>query len=184
MRDEIFMAGLGGQGVLLAGQLLAQAALDAGLEVCWYPMYSPEVRGGEATCTLVYADERVGSPICGRPGAVMLMEPRAIAAHIGRCATGGLAVINTSLGEAPLGRDDLTVIRVPADHIAAECGSERAMNLVLLGAYLGARRPDLVDLAIAALAEVLPERHHRHIPMNAEALGRGREAAGAAAAAG
>ena len=184
MREEIFMAGLGGQGVLLAGQLLSQAAMDAGLELSWYPMYSPEVRGGEATCTLVYADERVGSPIAGHPRAVMLMEPRAIAAHMDRCASGGLAVINTSLGEVPIPRDDLTVLRVPADEIAAECGSERAMNLVLLGAYLGAKRPELVELAIAALSEVLPERHHRHIPMDAEALRRGCAVAAAAGGAG
>ncbi len=53
MRQEVFMAGMGGQGVLLAGHLLAQAALEAGLELSWFPLYSPEVRGGRATCTLV-----------------------------------------------------------------------------------------------------------------------------------
>jgi 2-oxoglutarate ferredoxin oxidoreductase subunit gamma len=173
MREEVFMAGLGGQGVVLAGQLLAQAATNADLEVSWFPMYSPEVRGGEATCTLVYADQRVGSPVCGRPRAVMLMDPLAIANHIGVCAPGGLAVLNTSLGIVPIQRADLTVIPVPADDIAAEAGSERAMNMVMLGAYLGVKRPELVAVAIAALAEVLPERHHRHMPMNAEALRRG-----------
>ena len=62
MREEVYMAGMGGQGVLLASQILAQAAMSAGLEVSWFPLYSPEVRGGWATCTVVVADGEVGSP--------------------------------------------------------------------------------------------------------------------------
>ena len=177
MRDEVFMAGLGGQGILLAGQLLAQAAINADLEISWYPSYSPEVRGGEATCTLVVADGRVGSPISGRPQAMVLMEPRATKAHVGRCAPEGLAIINTSMGAVDIERNDLRIVRLPANELAVEAGSERAVNMVMLGAYLALTRPELLETVIESLADVLPERHHGFIPMNEEAIRSGARAA-------
>lgn len=177
MREEVFIAGLGGQGILLAGQLLTQTAIDMGLEVSWYPSYSPEVRGGEATCTVVIADERVGSPISGRPRAMLLMDARAVEKHMSRCAPDGIAVINTSLASADTQRDNLRIVPVQANDIAVAAGSERAANLVMLGAYLAMARPEWIEPTIAAIARVLPERHHKYLPMNEDALRRGAQAA-------
>lgn len=177
MREEVFMAGLGGQGVLLAGQLLAQTAIDLGLEVSWYPSYSPEVRGGEANCTVIIADERVGSPISGRPHNMILMAPRAVDAYLAMGAPGGLLVVNTGFGAVSITREDLTVVPIEADQLAAAAGSERVVNLVLLGAYLGVARPEWIEAAVAAIPRVLPERHHKFVPMNEEAIRRGVEAA-------
>lgn len=170
------MAGLGGQGVLTAGQLLTQTALEAGLEVSWYPSYSPEVRGGEATCTVIMADRHVGSPISGRPHAMVLMAPKAVEQHLGRCAPDGIAIINTSLGEADVDTGDTRIIALAANEMAVSVGSERAVNLVMLGVYLAAVRPELLESAIGAIGHVLPERHHRFIPMNEAAIRRGAEA--------
>ena len=71
MHQEIIFSGFGGQGALFAGQLLAYAALDSGLQVTWIPSYGPEMRGGTAHCTVVVADEPIGSPLVDRPAAVV-----------------------------------------------------------------------------------------------------------------
>ena len=74
MQTEIIIAGFGGQGVLFAGQLLAYAAMDEGREVTWIPSYGPEMRGGTANCTVIIADEDIGSPLVRNPQAVIAMN--------------------------------------------------------------------------------------------------------------
>lgn len=177
MRQEVFMSGLGGQGIMLAGQVLAQAALDAGLQVSWFPSYTPEVRGGEANCTVVVSDGRVGSPISGSPGTVLLMAPAAVDAYLKDCAPGGLAIINSGLGPVEITRTDVRVVIVDANRLAVQAGNERIANMAMLGAWLALAWPELRDTAIAALPTVLPERHHKWIPSNAEAMRLGAAAA-------
>ncbi len=171
------MAGMGGQGVLLAGQVLAEAALAAGLELSWFPLYSPEVRGGRATCTLVIADGPVGSPIVGEPGAMILMDGIAVENHLARVWPEGLAVVNSSLAGEQFARGDVTIIAIPANEIAAELGDERAVNMVLLGAFVAATAVVTHEFIERALRKVLPERHHGFIPLNMAALQRGAELA-------
>ena len=177
MREEVYMAGMGGQGVLLAGQTLAQAAMMVGLEVSCLPLYSPEVRGGRATCTVVMANGEVGSPVVGHPAKMILMDKIAVEKHLGRLRPEGLAVVNSSLAGGELGRDDITIIAIPANDIAADTGSERVVNMVLLGGYTAMN--ELVTLADIeeALREVIPERHHSFMPVNIAALRQGAQAA-------
>lgn len=176
MREEVFFAGLGGQGIVLAGQLLAQAGMDAGLEVSWFPSYSPEVRGGEATCTVILAEGRVGSPISGRPRTGILLDPRSIAKFAPSCAPGGTLIINTGLGEVTVEHPDARVIALDGNGIAARLGDDRILNMVMIGAYLQVSRPEMLEATAEALSHVLPERHHRFIPMNLEAIRAGAEA--------
>ena len=175
MRQEVFMAGMGGQGVQLAGQVLAQAALEAGLELSWFPLYSPEVRGGPTTCTLVIADGPVGSPIFAAPGSVLLMDRWAVETHLPDLRPEGLAVINSSLAAQPFGRNDVEILAIPASEIAVEIGNERTVNMVMLGAYVSRTRVVAARFIEEALRKVLPERHHQHIPVNMAALQRGIE---------
>jgi 2-oxoglutarate ferredoxin oxidoreductase subunit gamma len=182
MRQEVFMSGLGGQGIMLSGQVLAQAALDAGLQLSWFPSYSPEVRGGEANCTLVVSDGRVGSPITGSPGTVILMAPAAVDAYLKTCAPGGLAIINSGLGPVEITRDDLRIVQIDANALAIQAGGERMANMAMLGAWIAVAWPELLDVAIAALTTVLPERHHKWIPSNAQAMRLGAAAATAESA--
>lgn len=175
MREETFLAGLGGQGVLLAGQLLARAGMNHGRKVSWYPMYSPEVRGGSTTCTVVFADGRVGSPISGRPSSMLLMDAIAFETFAGRVAVGGLLVLNSSMIEQPVARDDCEVVMVPAGEIAVELGNERTVNMIMIGAYVAKTGILTVEAVAEALREMLPERHHKHMPANIAALERGAE---------
>lgn len=175
MREEIFLGGLGGQGVLLGGQMMARAAMDAGLNVSWFPMYSPEVRGGSTTCTVVLTDGRVASPVCERPGTMILMDPVAARTFAGRVAEGGLLVLNSSMIERSAGREDCETLWVPANDIAAEIGNERTVNMVIIGAWAGRTSALSVEGIAEALKHMLPERHHKHMPANIAALQRGAE---------
>ena len=177
MREEVLMAGTGGQGVLLAGQVLGEAALASGLEVCSYPDYTPEVRGGRANCTVIVADGPVGSPLAGMVSALVLMDGLAVSEHGARLKPGGLMVVNSSLtsdDDLPTG---VRVVKVPALDIANELASERVVNMVMLGAYAGASGLVPLSSLETALRAILPERHHKLIPMNLAAIEGGAKAA-------
>ena len=94
MQHEVILAGFGGQGVLFAGQLLAYAALEEGKEVTWIPSYGPEMRGGTANCTVVVADEEIGSPLSRAPGAVVAFNGPSLAKYGPMVRPGGLLVVN------------------------------------------------------------------------------------------
>jgi len=176
MRSEVFMAGTGGQGVLLIGQLLTQAASEAGLQVSYFPIYSPEVRGGSTTCTVVVADGAVGSPISGRPASMLLMDQLSVDAHLARLKDGGLVAVNATLVRR-LPREDVQALWIPATDKAVAIGSERSANMVMLGAYVAATGVVPATALEQALQTVLPERHHKHLPLNIEALRAGAELA-------
>jgi 2-oxoglutarate ferredoxin oxidoreductase subunit gamma len=176
MRKDVFMAGTGGQGVLLIGQLLTQAASEDGLQVSYFPVYSPEVRGGSTTCTVVISDGVVGSPVCGYPATMLLMDQYSVDANIARLKPQGLVVINSSLARK-LDREDVRVVAIPATVKAAEIGNERIANMVMLGAYVGVTQAVSAAALEQALKVVLPERHHKYLPLNVEALRAGAELA-------
>jgi 2-oxoglutarate ferredoxin oxidoreductase subunit gamma len=176
---DLVIAGFGGQGVLFAGQLLAHAALDAGLQTTWMPSYGPEMRGGTANCTVVVADGPIGSPVVGRPQAVIALNLPSLDRYEPVVAPDGLLIVNTSLVDRAVARTDLDVVAIAADDVAAELGHPKLTNVVLLGALL-ARHPGLralpaLDLERVAttLAHVLPERHRHLLAANRAALARG-----------
>jgi 2-oxoglutarate ferredoxin oxidoreductase subunit gamma len=176
MRKEVFMAGTGGQGVLTIGQLLTYAADADGLQVSYFPVYSPEVRGGSTTCTIVISDGAVGSPISGRPAAMLLMDQVSIDANLARLRDGGTLLYNSSLVQR-VGRDDVKQLAINATEKAVEIGSERITNMVMLGAYVGATEAVTMSALENALRQILPERHHKLLPMNMQALEAGAELA-------
>lgn len=175
MREELFMAGLGGQGVNLAGQLIARAGMDRGLTVSWVPIYSPEVRGGSSTCTIILTDGRVGSPTTEHPTSMVLMDPTAAQHFPPMIAPGGLMVVNSSLiSEIPDG-PERRLIEVPANDIAIEIGNDRTVNMALIGAWAAGTEVVSLEEIARSLREMLPERHHVHMPDNERALEMGAE---------
>ncbi len=137
MQQEVIIAGFGGQGVLFAGQLLAYSAMDEGKAVTWIPSYGPEMRGGTANCTVVISDEEIGSPFVKNPTAVIAMNLPSLDKFENLVAPGGVLVVNASMVDRPVAREDITVVNIPANDIAESLGSSRSSNMVLLGALLG-----------------------------------------------
>src|SRR5512146_349516 len=97
MQTDIIIAGFGGQGVLFAGQLLAYAAMDEGKEVTWIPSYGPEMRGGTANCTVIIADEEIGSPLVRNPRAAVAMNLPSLDKYETTISTGGVLIVNASI---------------------------------------------------------------------------------------
>jgi len=176
MRSEVYMAGTGGQGVLLIGQLLMQAANAEGKQVSYFPIYTPEVRGGFTSCTVVVSDGAVGSPVSGRPACMVLMDQFCVDTHLPRLREGGMALLNSTLVRRVPGEGQ-RLVWIPATDKAVELGNERIANMVMLGAYVQAS--GVVPLAAIekALEVVLPQRHHKYLPLNIQALRVGAELA-------
>ncbi len=178
MREQaVVCAGSGGQGIQLLGETLAYAAMVDNKGVTWFPAYGPEVRGGRTACTVVIAEDQVGSPIVAHPDALIALDAVAVAEFGDAVVPHGLVLLNSSLIEALNPRDDCEILAIPAQEIAEELGNARAANMVMLGAYV--KRTGVVRVGILpdALRRSLPERHHKFIPLNLRAIEAGAERA-------
>ncbi|MHC4129587.1 MAG: 2-oxoacid:acceptor oxidoreductase family protein [Planctomycetota bacterium] len=138
VETEVLMAGFGGQGMLLAGEILAHAAMDQGLEVSWLPSYGPEMRGGTANVMVRISEKPIGSPLISDPRGLIVMNLPSLEKFAPKVRPGGVIVVNTSLIPKDADRADCTVITIPAREMAQEAGTDRAANFVMLGAYVGA----------------------------------------------
>ena len=173
MQTEIIFAGFGGQGILFAGQLLAYAALDAGKEVTWIPSYGPEMRGGTASCTVIIADEEIGSPNVHHPKAALVFNLPSFDRYEPLVVPGGVFIANASLINRDFQRTDLQAVMLPANEIAEQIGEKRLINMVMLGAMM-AKLPILTIESIQqALDDHMPSRHKHLLALNYEALRKG-----------
>jgi 2-oxoglutarate ferredoxin oxidoreductase subunit gamma len=173
MQTEVIFAGFGGQGVLFAGQIMAFAAMDAGYEVTWMPSYGPESRGGTSNCTVVIADDEIGSPTIKHPKAAVVMNLPSLDKFEPLVSSGGVLIVNSSLVNRDPIRTDITWVMITAQEIAETIGPRRLMNMVMLGALLE-KLPILSMSDIkAALDAHLPERHKKFLTSNLEALDKG-----------
>ncbi len=175
MQIEIIIAGFGGQGALFAGQLLAYAAMEAGRHVTWIPSYGPEMRGGTAHCTVIIADDVIGSPLVRHPAAVIALNTPSLEKFAPSVAAGGWLVLNALAPDQDLPlASGVHVLRIPANAEAEALGFPRAANLVLLGALLAvlpAAGP--LEAVERALAAHLPAHHRDTLDLNLQALRRG-----------
>ena len=175
MQTEIVIAGFGGQGVMFAGQVLAYAAMDNGREVTWIPSYGPEMRGGTANCTVIIADDEIGSPLVLNPKAAIVLNLPSLDRYERLVMPGGVLVANASLINRGPSRADIKSVFIPANEIAEKIGNKRLTNMVALGALLGAMPILSLDAIGQALMDHLPERHRRILPENFLALRQGAE---------
>ncbi|MEO7230955.1 MAG: 2-oxoacid:acceptor oxidoreductase family protein [Candidatus Limnocylindrales bacterium] len=175
-RSTIF-AGFGGQGILFAGTVLARAATSEGMEVLWIPSYGPEMRGGTASCTVIVADEPIGSPVVDHADAVVALNPPSLAKFEPIVAPGGLLVVNTSLIEAEPSRDDLEVVALPCTRLAKAAGDDRLVSVVALGALLARRQIVPIAAVREALAAILEAKGSALLEADLAALDAGFQAA-------
>ena len=174
--EEIIIAGFGGQGIILAGRLVAQTAMKAGKEVTYMPSYGAEVRGGTANCMVIIADEPIASPLVDRPDSLIVMNKASLNKFAPRLKAGGLLVMNSSLIDTKPELDDsIEIVAVPADEIAVELGNKKAANMVALGAYFQKRGILSPDAAVDCLSDTIASRYHKTLPVNTEAIHKGAE---------
>ena len=168
---DVIIAGFGGQGVMLIGNLLAYAAMKQGLNVTYIPVYGPEMRGGTANCTVVIADEEIGSPIIHNPLSLIAMNRPSLDKFQPRVQDKGIVIINSSLVDMELpDKQRLQTYSVPANEIADKIGNSRMANMVALGAYVQATGVIPLTRVQESLGSVISSHYQHLIPKNAEAL--------------
>ena len=174
--EEVIIAGFGGQGIILAGKLLADTAMKAGKEVTYMPAYGAEMRGGTSNSMITIADKPIASPLITSPQSLIVMNKASLNKFSPRIKSGGLLVMNSSLIEDEPELDGtIDILAVPADEIAVELGNPKVANMVAMGAYLQRKGWFSPDEAAACLADVLAARYHKTLPVNTKALHRGAE---------
>lgn len=134
--QKLKIAGFGGQGVLTAGVLLAACAMDQDLQVSWIPSYGPEMRGGTANCSVILSNKRIGSPLTSNPNVLIAMNGPSLDAFEDSVEPGGLIIVNSSIIDRRLRRQDVRALYIPLTEMAANLGLTAAANMVCIGAYL------------------------------------------------
>jgi len=147
----IKIAGFGGQGVLLLGQLLAEMAMREGLEVSWLPSYGPEMRSGSAHCHVCLSKERIGSPVLSCPDVLIAMNEISLRKFASQVAPGGTIIYGRERLPDDLPISDAQVVCIPASEIADKLGSAKVANVVMMGALLEATECLLSDTAMKVL---------------------------------
>lgn len=173
MYEGIFIAGFGGQGVILAGRLICLAAMNEGRFVSHIPSYGAEVRGGTANCSVIVSDEEVASPLVPRPSICIVLNTPSFLKFQPMVAPDGLFIYNSSLIDLKPTRADIQSVPVAANAIAEEVGSYKAANMVALGLLLRKRPLATLESIMGALDEAVSARNRQLNDINREALRRG-----------
>jgi 2-oxoisovalerate ferredoxin oxidoreductase beta subunit len=172
---RIRVAGFGGQGVLMLGQVIAEAGLDAGLEVSWLPSYGPEMRSGTSNCHVHLSRRRIDSPLVSRPNVLLALNEPSLRKFLATVEPGGWVLYNAEEPPAGIIRNDVTLLALPFARLADELGDAKAGNLAMLGALLeltGMLAAETVDGALRRLVKT-----QRWLDLDRRALAAGREAA-------
>ena len=175
---DVIIAGFGGQGVMLIGNLLAYAGMNQGLNVTYIPVYGPEMRGGTANCTVVVSEDTIGSPIIRTPKSLIIMNRPSLDKFQPRLEDDGIQIINSSLIDKELAETGrIKSIFVPCNEVADGLGNTRMANMVAIGAYVEATGVMPIGAVQDALQNVISPRYAKLIPKNAEAIDKGAEIA-------
>jgi 2-oxoisovalerate ferredoxin oxidoreductase beta subunit len=169
---RVRVAGFGGQGVLLLGEMLAEAGLDAGLEVSWLPSYGPEIRSGTSNCHVRLSNKPIDSPMVVQPNLLVAMNEPSLRKFIASVKPGGWVFYNGDNMPEDCARPDVRVLAASFTHVADEIGDARAGNMVMLGALLeatGVLPQASVDAALRRLV-----KHKKWLELDERALDRGR----------
>jgi 2-oxoglutarate ferredoxin oxidoreductase subunit gamma len=177
MHQGIRISGFGGQGVISAGILLAQAGLLEDKHVSWFPAYGAEMRGGTANCSVVISSDEVATPVVSRPETVIVMNEPSLAKFEPLVKPGGLMIINSSLVNSRPKRTDIKVVYVQCNKIAEEIGTTKIANMVALGAFAGLTGAVSIEAISKALTKVFKRAKPEIIELNVRALQKGAEAA-------
>lgn len=170
MKKEIIISGFGGQGVLSMGKILAYSGLLEDKEVTWMPAYGPEQRGGTANVTVIISDERISSPILSKFDIAIVLNQPSMDKFISKVKPGGILIYDGFGIINPPTRKDITVYRIDAMDKAAEMKNAKVFNMIVLGGLLKVCKIVSTDGLNKALYKTLPERHHKLIPLNMQAV--------------
>ncbi|MCX6170840.1 MAG: 2-oxoacid:acceptor oxidoreductase family protein [Ignavibacteriales bacterium] len=177
MQEEMIIAGFGGQGVLSMGQILCYSGVMENKEVSWMPSYGPEMRGGTANCIAIISDTKISSPILTKFDTVIALNQPSLDKFESAVKPGGLLIYEASTILNPPTRKDIDIIPIEAANEATKLKNSKVMNMIVLGAFLYKKPIIKMDNIIEGIKKVLPERYHHLIPLNKQAIEKGKELA-------
>lgn len=172
---EIQFAGFGGQGILLMGNILTQAAMEEGKEVLWVPSYGPEMRGGTAYCTVIISDQFIGSPVVKHPSHLIAMNLPSLEKFKDAVKPGGVILVNESMIPATSGRDDVDEVRVPIVELAKEAGNVKTANIVALAAFVEKTKVVKMETLVKVIKDKFAAKPAM-LPLNLTAMEAGQKA--------
>jgi 2-oxoglutarate ferredoxin oxidoreductase subunit gamma len=175
MITKTAFAGSGGQGVLSMGYILAFAAMKDMKNVTYLPSYGAEVRGGTANCTVCISDEEIASPVASAPDFAVVLNKPSMIKFQRMIKKDGIMLVNSSLVDAKADRADIDVVYIPANKLALELGNERAVNMIMMGAFAAKTGVTSIDSLIGGMSEVLKSKNAGLVDLNKRGLERGAE---------
>ena len=175
MKEEIIIAGFGGQGVLSMGKILAYSGLMDGQEVSWMPSYGPEQRGGTANVTVIVSKTKISSPVLDSYDTAIILNQQSLDKFESTVKPGGVLIYDSyGITKAPT-RKDISIYRIDAMDKSIEMNVSKTFNMMVLGGFLKIKPIVKMESVILGLKNSLPERHHHLIPMNEESIKIGME---------
>ena len=175
MKEELIIAGFGGQGVLSMGKILAYSGIMQDQEVTWMPSYGPEMRGGTANVTVILSDKKISSPILSKCDTAIILNQQSLDKFESAVKPGGLLIYDPNgISHHPT-RTDINICTIEAAEESARMGNTKAFNMIVLGAFLKKKPVVTMENVIKGLKKSIPERHHHLIPMNEQAIAVGME---------
>jgi len=172
MTERIIIAGSGGQGIMLLGKVLAQAAMLEGKFVTWLPSYGAEVRGGTAHCMIVVSSAEIGSPYINKADTLLIMNRPSLEKFASRIKNKGLLILNSSLAPK-ITNINLQILEHPFTDIALKLGNIRVANMVALGCFIARKNIVKVKSVSSVIEEIAPEEKKGLIEINKKALEEG-----------
>ncbi|MCX5706578.1 MAG: 2-oxoacid:acceptor oxidoreductase family protein [Candidatus Omnitrophica bacterium] len=172
MIEKIIIAGSGGQGIMLAGKILAETAMQEGRAVTWLPAYGPEVRGGTSHCMLIISDQEISSPCVDKADTLIIMNGPSVVKFKGRVKNNGLLIINSSLSSANI-KSQAKIVKQPFTDMAIALGNIKVANMIALGCYLANKKIVAAKNLSRVIQKIAPEDKKALIKINQEALEKG-----------
>ena len=173
MLQEIIVAGFGGQGVLSMGKILAYSGIMEDKEVSWFPAYGPEQRGGTANVTVILSDTPISSPVVDLYDIAIVLNQPSLDKFESRVKSGGVLIYDDyGIHRAPT-RKDINVYKIEAMDESMKMNNTKVFNMIILGGLLKISPMVHIENVMKGLKKSLPERHHKLLPMNEEAIIRG-----------
>lgn len=175
MNHNVKVAGFGGQGVMMFGQVLAYSATFDDINGLWFPSYGPETRGGTANCSVIVSDKQINSPTFKYADHLIVFNLPSLEKFRKNVVEDGMILYNSSLIKEEIVEEGRMVIGVPINEIAVEIGNEKVANMVMMGAFLELTHMFSDATIEAIIKKFLGTRKAHLLDVNMEAIQQGKE---------
>lgn len=169
MIERIIIAGSGGQGVMLLGKVIAEAAMRQGSQVTYLPAYGAEVRGGTSHCMITISDQKIGSPYISKADSLIILNNPSLEKFKSKVKASGLLVLNSSLAKIDV-YARVKILQFPFTDIAIKLGNIKVANMVALGCYLAAKKIIKIKNMLEVFKFMAPAGNLKILEVNNKAL--------------